>query len=146
MDMSGPLYRVLREDRGLVYNVGVQRLLGVDAGCLIILSETSPELLPDLTAALVELLNHLACRGISERELECARAMVLSSRRLAAQSIERVNTATALDVLLGQGADAMDRLMQAVREVSLQQMQLYVQEVFSAERTRCLVQVMPPNQ
>ena len=146
MDMSGPLHKELREKRGLVYSVGVQRMIGVDAGCLILLPETSPELLQDTNRALEETLNRLAVQGITQEELENTQAMVISTHLLSTQSLEKINVTMALDALLEHDISATSKLIDAVRGVTLPQMQAYIKRIFSPQQHRCSVQVLPPEE
>ncbi len=145
MDMSGPLYKELREKKGLVYSVGVQRMIGVDAGCLILLPETSPELLQDTKHALEETLDGLAVRGITQEELETTRAMVINTHLLSTQSLEKINVTMALDALLENDIAATPKLIDAVRGVTLPQMQAYVRRIFSPQQQRCSVRALPPE-
>ncbi len=138
-DMSGPLYQELRETRGLVYHVGSELLQGVDVGSLIFSLETSPEHLDEAAAALRSTLDTLSVRGIDERELERARATALSSCLLALQSPTRRAADLALDVLFGLGADYVERSCDALRRVSLEEMQDFVRRTFSRSVPRCSV-------
>lgn len=142
-DLSGPVYSEIREKRGLAYHSSTSLLAGVDAGCLYFSLETSPELLPQARAALDELLQHLAEEGMSPEALERARATSLSMRRIARQSVGKLSSATAVNVLLGLRADQDDLMMKALETVTHEQMQAFIRRILSPETVRTYVTLLP---
>ena len=142
-DMSGPLYAELREKQGLVYSVEVECIQGVDRGCLILMPETSPEKLPAARQALENTLQNMARQGMSHEEMERARATVLSAYLLAAQSPEKVDTTTALDMLLGQGPEEAQRTVKVLSEVTYERVQAFVKKMLAQRTPRSVVQVFP---
>ena len=142
-DMSGPVYAEIREKRGLAYHASSSQLMGVDAGCLYFSLETSPDLLPQARAALDATLARLAEQGMPPAALERARATALSARMLAAQSTGKICSATAVDMLLGLGADHAERMMEALAAVSPEQMQAFIRRLLAPSGVRTYVSLVP---
>ena len=143
-DMSGPIYSEIREQRGLAYHASSSLLMGVDAGCLYFSLETSPELLPKARRALEQTLARLAEQGMPPAALERARATALSARLLSAQSIGKTCSATAVDALLGLGADYAERMTKALSEVTHEQMQAFIcRRLLSPAAVRTCITLTP---
>lgn len=142
-DMSGPIYAEIREKRGLAYHASSSLLMGVDAGCIYFSLETSPELLPEARAALDATLSRLAEEGMPSAALERARATALSARMLSAQSISKTCSATAVDTLLGLGADHAERMLASLAAVSHEQMQAFICKLLSPSAPRTYVTLLP---
>ena len=140
-DMSGPLYKKLREELGLVYHVGTEILQGVDCGALFVQLETSQDQLCKARAALLRVMAAMAQCNISEPELERARATAISSCLLGMQSPARRASGMALDLLLGLGVDYAKRLSEALAGVTLAEMQRFVRHIFSRRQPHCSVEV-----
>ena len=143
-DMAGPLYKELREKRGLVYHVGSEILQGVDAGAFFLQLETAPFQLGAARAALHGVLKKMARQAISAPELERARATALSSSMLYLQSPARRATGMALDVLLGLGEREAERMCEELSKVTLAQMRRFVRSILSPQQPRCAVSVVSP--
>lgn len=142
-DMSGPVYTEIREKRGLAYHASSSLLMGVDAGCLFFSLETSPELLSQARTVLDETLALIAREGMSPAALERARATLLSARMLSAQSVGKTCSATAIDTLLGLGADYAERATAALMRVQHEEMQAFVRRILSPQTVRTYVTLMP---
>ena len=135
-DMAGPVYSEIREKRGLAYHASSCLLRGVDAGCLFFSLETAPHLIPQARSAMEQLLTRLAEQGMPAEALERARATSLSSRRIAAQSLGKVCSATAVDTVLGLGHDHAERMMSALACVTHSEMQEFIRRLFAPGNTR----------
>lgn len=144
-DMAGPVYSEIREKRGLAYHASSALLQGTDAGCLYFSLETAPELLPQARAALEDLLARLAAEGMPPEALERARSTALSARLLAAQSLSKLSSGTAVDTLLGLGADHMEQVIAAISAVQHAEMQAFIRRLFAPEGVRSCVCVLPPT-
>ena len=142
-DMSGPFYSELREKLGLVYSVEVECIQGVDRGCLILISETTPEKLPEMRYVLEETLQKMSRRGISCEEMERARATVLTAHLLASQSPGKADVNMALNMLLGQGAEEAQRTVKMLEEVTYERVQAFVKNMLASGVPRSIVQVLP---
>lgn len=139
-DMSGPVFEEIREKRGLAYYASSFSLLGVDAGCLCFYLGTAPETLGKARAALEEVLEGIARRGMPEEDLEHARATVLTSRLVGAQSYGKLCIRTATDTLLGLSPDDGDRLGERLAAVTPQQMDAFIRRtLLNPIRTVCEV-------
>lgn len=142
-DMAGPIYTEIREKRGLAYHASSSLLQGADAGCLFFSLETSPELLPQARAALDATLERLAEEGIPPAALESARATALASRMLASQSIGKICSGTAVDTLLGLGADCAERTIERLLQVQHEQMQSFIRRLLARDAVRTYITLLP---
>lgn len=144
-DMSGPLYAELRERQGLVYHASASVLHGVDAGALIFELETSPAQLKRAGAALHQVLRKITRTGMNAAQLARIQAMVLSSSRLSEQSPGKMAASSAINELLGLGADYAERISKAVQRVSLEEMQSLIHLLLSSPAARAQVSVLSPD-
>lgn len=144
-DMSGPLYAELRERQGLVYHVSASVLHGVDAGALIFELETSPAQLKRAGAALNQVLRKIARTGMSAAQLARIQAMVLSSSRLSEQSPGKMAASSAINELLGLGADYAEQISEAVQHASLEEMQSLIHLLLASPAARARVSVLSPD-
>ena len=71
--------------------------------------------------------------------------MVINTHLLSTQSLEKINVTMALDALLENDIAATPKLIDAVRGVTLPQMQAYVRRIFSPQQQRCSVRALPPE-
>ena len=142
-DMAGPIFSEIREKRGLAYHAASSLLLGVDAGCLIFSLETAPDMLPEARAALEGVLARLATEGISPEALERARATAVAARLIMAQSVSKVCSASAVDELLGLGADYSERTADALAHISIEQMQSFIRRILSPSATHTWLTMQP---
>lgn len=142
-DMSGPICAEIREKRGLAYHAASSLLLGTDAGCLIFSVETAPEMLAEARAALEEVLARLVAEGMSAEALERARATSVAARLLTAQSVSKMCAISAVDELLGLGADYSERTAAALAQISLSQMQTFIRRTLGSAATRTWLTMRP---
>jgi zinc protease len=116
-DLGSRLFLRIREELGLAYYVGAQNFIGLAPGYFTFYTGTMPE-----KAELVELelLNEaelLRKKGLTEEELNRAKAKIIGQKKIARQDLGGLAMATALDELYGLGyahADKEDGLYQAV--------------------------------
>ena len=142
-DMAGPVYAEIREKRGLAYHAASSLLQGGDAGCLYFSLETSPDQVEQARRALEEVLARLAEEGMAPEALERARATSVAARLLAAQSLHRRCSQSALDELLGLGADYADRLPDMLARVTHEQMQAFIRRLLAPGAARAWLTMVP---
>lgn len=142
-DMSGPVFREIREERGLAYYASLALLQGLDAGCLYFYLGTSPEQLTEARAALEKMLEKLASEGMPAPALERARATALTACHMTAQDAVKLCSATAVDTLLGLGATYIDRMPERLRAVTPERMQSFLRRLLSPAATRTWCTVRP---
>ena len=116
-DLGSRLFLRIREELGLAYYVGAQNFIGLAPGYFTFYTGTMPD-----KAELVELelLNEaelLRKKGLTDEELNRAKAKIIGQKKIARQDLGGLAMATALDELYGLGyehADKEDALYQAV--------------------------------
>lgn len=142
-DMAGPIFSEIREKRGLAYHAASSLLLGTDAGCLFFSVQTSPELLSEARSALEAVLAQLAEHGMPPEALERARATAVAARLLMAQSIGKVGASSAVDELLGPGADAAERMLRELEHVQPAQMDAFIRRILAPDAVRTWITLCP---
>jgi zinc protease len=122
-DLGSRLFLRVREQLGLAYYVGAQNFLGLQPGYFALYAGTAPE-----NAALVELellkeAEALRVGGLTEAELQRAKAKVTGQKKIARQDLGSYATTVALDELYGlgyQNSDSEDAHYQAVTLADIQ--------------------------
>jgi predicted Zn-dependent peptidase len=71
--LSSRLFQKVREERGLCYSIGSDRVAYADAGLLSISVSTSPENVDEVLKIVLGELEDLEAHGVSDRELELAK-------------------------------------------------------------------------
>ena len=82
------LHKELREERGIVYSISAWSATPRDPGMFWIFSSFEPENLAEVEKAVWEQIEKIRAEGISERELETARAKVLSGYIFGKETVE----------------------------------------------------------
>lgn len=129
------LHKELREKRGLVYTITAWSATPPDPGMFWIASSFEPENHEAVTSAIWEQIEKLRSEGISEEELETARAKVLSDYIFSTESVEGQARS------LGSGEfDAHDvlfdkRYVEAIGRVTAQDVTRVVEKYFRSENS-----------
>ena len=85
-NMSSRLFQELREKRGLCYEVQSDFVSFADAGLIQIYLALSPGHLQEALGAIDEVLRELAENGVSESELESAKAYIVGQSRISLEN------------------------------------------------------------
>ncbi len=107
-DMSGPLFKAVRENQSLAYYVGSSRLLGRNFGCFYLYAGTHPSSTGEVYLAFDTELERIRNGGVSESEFEAARTRMKVRNRFSLQNAANRATRVALNAL--NGKPAMDWL------------------------------------
>lgn len=83
---SSRLFQVLREERGLCYNVGSDVVLFSDVGCLEISAGLDPQSRDEALKVIQKEIYQLVTQGPSEEELERAKRIAITSHKVALES------------------------------------------------------------
>lgn len=142
-DMAGPIFTEIREQRGLAYYAASAALTGTDTGCMFFYLGTSPQQMPEARAALIDILQRLAKEGISQEALDRARSTVLTSRLLAAQSVDKLCSAMAVDTLLGLPPDYSEQLPTKLSAITPEQISNFIARLLAPAATRTIVTIIP---
>jgi len=98
-DMSGPLFKAVREDRSLAYFVGASRLLGHNHGALYLYAGTHPSTTNDVYACFDEELARIRNGKLTKEELEITKTRLKVQTRFALQSPSSRASRVALNAL-----------------------------------------------
>jgi predicted Zn-dependent peptidase len=116
---SGWFHNALRGGgRSLVYFVHLGMFPGVDAGGMYVYAQAEPKLLEEVYRLTLEQVERLRAGEYTDEELELGRAMSLVSLATEAQSVNDIAQDVALSELYGVGHDFKERMQEAVRKVT----------------------------
>lgn len=85
-DMSGPLFRAVREEKSLAYYVGASRLLGINFGTFYLYAGTHPSSVDEVFACFDQELQRIRDGNVSEEELQAAITRLKVHNRFSLQS------------------------------------------------------------
>jgi zinc protease len=133
-DLGSRLFLRIREELGLAYYVGAQHFPGLLPGYFAFYAGTAPE-----NAALVEQeilreTSFLAKEGLSDGELNRAKAKWLGERMISRQDLGHLALTTALDELNGLGYQHVDQEDQIVRNLTADQVRAAAARYLTPER------------
>jgi zinc protease len=100
-DMSGPLFRSVREDQSLAYYVGAARLLGANYGSFFLYAGTHPTTSMAVYSCFEKELDRIRNGGVRMEELADARTRLKVQNRFSLQRPSARAARAALNVLFG---------------------------------------------
>jgi len=116
-DLGSRLFIRIREQLGLAYYVGAQNFVGLTPGYFAFYVGTTPEKTELVEKELLDEAALLRLEGLTEAELNRAKAKIIGQKKIARQDLGHLAMTTALDELYGLGflhIDAEDALYEAV--------------------------------
>jgi predicted Zn-dependent peptidase len=137
--MSSRLFQKIREQRGLAYSIGSERLAFEDAGSLCVVAGTAPERAEEVLSIVAGELGMLAAEGVRERELAVAkgnlRAEVLLAIEDSGARMSRVGSA----LLLHGEVKSVEEILYLIESVSREDVQRAAQRLAAEPRTLAVV-------
>jgi len=115
---SGRLHEALRGVRDLVYFVHAQNWTGIDPGSFHVMAQTAPGNLDEVVAVIARELKRIGSERVSEKELNLAKQVCVTSFEMARETSGAQAQEAALFELYGLGYDHEDQYPQRVREVT----------------------------
>jgi zinc protease len=100
-DMSGPLYRSVREDQSLAYFVGASRLLGLDFGCFSLYAGTHPDTVQAVFNCFEIEMDRIRKGGVGDDEFKAALTRMRVQNRFSLQGPATRAGRVALNALYG---------------------------------------------
>lgn len=142
-DMSGPLFRSVREDQSLAYFVGASRLLGFDFGCFSLYAGTHPSSVQAVYNCFDLEMDRIRKGGITEEEFKAALTRLKVQNRFSLQSPAARASRVALNVLYGK--PVMDWLDFETRldSIQLEQLAAFANTILAADK--CLRLTITPK-
>ncbi len=141
-DLGSRLFMRIREELGLAYFVGAQSFLGLEPGYFAFYAGTMPEKTEVVERELLAEAALLCSDGLTEAELNRAKAKVVGQRKIARQDLGGLAMTTALDELYGLGYTHTDTEDQLYEAVSLEQVQTVARKYLRADD--CVVATVRP--
>lgn len=142
-DLGSRLFVRIRDELGLAYYVGAQNFVGLHSGYFCFYAGTEPEKTDLVESEFFAEAKALCADGLTEAELNRAKAKVIGQRKIARQDLGSYGMTVALDELYGLGyghSDSEDSLYEAV---TLEQAKAVVGKYLKPEA--CVVALVKPE-
>ena len=127
-DLGSRLFLRVREKLGLAYYVGAQHFPGLVPGYFSFYAGTEPEKAAQVEKEFLTEVELLRSEGLTQEELDRAKAKVIGQRKIARQDLGGFATTTALDELYGLGFNYTDSEDAKFQSVTLEQIKAVAQK------------------
>lgn len=141
-DLGSRLFMRVREKLGLAYYVGAQNFLGVAPGYFAFYCGTAPEKVDQVEKELLAEAATLQKSGLTEEELNRAKAKVIGQRKIARQELGSFAMSNALDELYGLGFKNHEKEDERFAAVTLADVQRVARQYLDPEK--CVVAMLRP--
>lgn len=132
-DLGSRLFVRIRDKLGLAYYVGAQNFLGLVPGYFAFYVGTAPDKAALVETQLLEEVEALRRDGLTEEELQRAKAKIIGHKKIARQDLGSYAMSTALDELYGLGWQHIDQEDALYEAVSLEQIKAVAQKYLRPE-------------
>jgi zinc protease len=122
-DLGSRLFIRIRDELGLAYYVGAQNMLGLVPGFFAFYAGTAPEKAALVEEHLLHETEKLMKQGLTQEELNRAKAKIIGQRKIARQDLGSYATAVGLDELYGLGFQHHEEEDAKYEAVSLEDIQ-----------------------
>jgi predicted Zn-dependent peptidase len=139
--MSSRLFQKVREQRGLAYSIGSERLAYQDAGTLCVLVGTAPDNVDEVLTIIGEELELLAASGVTERELAIAKGNLRAEALLAGEDSGARMSRIGASLLLHGEVKTVDEILSLIDRVELDDVRRVARRLI--EEPRALAAVGP---
>jgi len=137
--MSSRLFQKVREERGLAYSIGSERLAYQDAGSLCVVVGTAPGHVDEVLHIVAEELERLASKGVTERELAVAKGYLRAEALLAGEdSLARMSRIGA-GLLLHDEVKTIEQILALIDRVTLDDVHRVAGRLHEEPRTLAVV-------
>lgn len=136
------IFRRIRDELGLCYYVGAYQLLGVEPGFFTFYVGTTPENVATCEKEFFAELLKLAETGLTDEELNRAKASVIGQRKVSMQDNAQLAQMVGLDELYGLGHDYFTTMDARYRAVTMADIQRIAKKYF-AGKPHAVVVVKP---
>jgi predicted Zn-dependent peptidase len=143
--MSSRLFQKVREQRGLAYSIGSERLAYEDAGSLCVVVGTAPDYVHEVLGIVAGELELLADTGITARELVVAKGNLRAEALLACEDSGARMSRLGAGVLLHGEAKSVDAILALIDAVELDDVRRVATELVAAPRTLAVVGPFDPD-
>ncbi|VVM05322.1 M16 family metallopeptidase [Methylacidimicrobium tartarophylax] len=132
-DLGSRLFVRVRDELGLAYFVSASRFVGRQAGYFYFYAGTAPGKEGEVERILLEEIIRLAEGGLSEKELERARAKLISEEKMSWQNPASIMTSSALHELVGLGWDYDERRLHRLGAMGLDEVNRVLRSYFETK-------------
>ncbi|MGB9112703.1 MAG: pitrilysin family protein, partial [Acidimicrobiales bacterium] len=137
--ISSRLFQSIREERGLAYSVVSDRMAFADSGALAISVGTAPDRVHEVLELIVEELDLIAAKGVTQGELVRAKGHVHADTWLGLEDSGTRMSRIATGLLLLDEVPSVDDQLARFDAVSLEEVAQLAGEVLESERVLALV-------
>ena len=131
--MSSELFREIREKRGLAYFTGANQQIGPHPGFFALFAGTEPNAAQEVAQLMLAEVKRVYENGITEGELERARAQLLARHDMQQQDLSSVARSAALNEILGLGAHYEKERYERIQELSLEHIHTAAKRILREE-------------
>ena len=138
-DMSGKLFSRVREERGLAYFVGANRVVGLNSGMFYFFSGTNPEAFEDVLAEFDAEISRIVSRQLTEEELRRCQVRLKAQKRMGMQTIGARAMQAALNTVYGEPINDWNRYDERIDKITLDDLYRFAAERFDPDKKVSLV-------
>ncbi len=142
-DLGSRLFVRIRENLGLAYYVGAQNFLGLHPGYFAFYAGTAPEKKSLVEFELLKEAESLRVGGLTETELQRAKAKLIGQKKIARQDLGAYAMTTALDELYGLGYQSCDTEDGRYQSITVDEVQRVARKYLNPET--CVVAIVTPQ-
>ncbi|MGH8995461.1 MAG: M16 family metallopeptidase [Acidimicrobiales bacterium] len=143
--MSSRLFQKVREQRGLAYSIGSERLAYQDAGSLCVLVGTAPDYVHEVLSIVAAELELLAGQGVTERELAVAKGNLRAEALLACEDSGARMSRIGSGLLLHGEVRTVDEILRRIETVDLDEVHRVARNLVEEPRTLAVVGPFEPD-
>jgi predicted Zn-dependent peptidase len=137
--LSSRLFQSIREERGLAYSIGSDRVGYEDAGALAVSVGTAPENAKEVLGLIKAELDELGEKGISQRELEVAKGHLRADLLLSLEDSGARMSRIGASLLLHGQVLTVEEVAERIDAVSAEAVHEAASRLFSSERVLAVV-------
>jgi zinc protease len=141
-DLGSRLFLRIRENLGLAYYVGAQSFLGLRPGYFALYAGTTPEKASLVEFELLKEAESLRVGGLTETELQRAKAKLIGQKKIARQDLGAYAMTTALDELYGLGYQSCDTEDARYEAITMEEVQTVARRYLNPDA--CIVATVCP--
>jgi predicted Zn-dependent peptidase len=130
---SSRLWQKVREERGLVYNIGASALTYQDCGLFSVFAGTSPEQVREVVDIVIAELRDVVANGVRPEELELAKQQAVSSILLSLEDSASRAAAIAQSEMVHGRQITVEETLERVDKVTLDEIASLAREHFRTE-------------
>ncbi|MGE9295437.1 MAG: M16 family metallopeptidase [Puniceicoccales bacterium] len=140
--MSSQLFQRVREEKGMAYFVGSQRIPGLDCGLFHFYAGTSAAQAAEVKTEMLAEVERARSGGFAPEEWSSSQTRLIVRRQQSQQSPGSRAMQACLSVLYGRSANSWRDYPERVRKLSLEQLQAFAQSRFT-EANRYIQTTLP---